>query len=108
MPTNKHTPSPWTAREVRSPNVPGQIAYAIDFNEDQEQVVDWVYEKSDAHLIAAAPDLLADLREAASTLRRYEAIHRSKGTDDSAEKAEVNAALAARFEATIDKAGGAS
>jgi hypothetical protein len=45
--------------------------------------------------------LLADLREAAATLRRYEALHRAKGTDDSTAKAEVNAALASHFEATI-------
>jgi hypothetical protein len=49
-------------------------------------------------------DLLADLREAAATLRRYEALHRAKGTDDSTAKAEVNAALASRFEATIANA----
>jgi hypothetical protein len=48
--------------------------------------------------------LLADLQEAATTLRRYEALHRAKGTEDSTAKAEVNAALASRFEATIAKA----
>lgn len=48
--------------------------------------------------------LLADLREAAAILRRYETLHRAKGTDDSTAKAEVNAALASRFEATIAKA----
>lgn len=47
--------------------------------------------------------LLADLTEAAVTLRRYEALHRAKGTDESMAKAEVNAALASRFEATIAK-----
>jgi hypothetical protein len=50
------------------------------------------------------PVLLADLREAAATLRRYEALHRAKNTEDSLAKAEVNAALATRFEATIAKA----
>lgn len=45
--------------------------------------------------------MLADLREAASTLRRYETLHRAKNTDESTAKAEVNAALAERFEATI-------
>lgn len=49
-------------------------------------------------------DLLDDLREAAATLRRYEELHRAKGTDDSTAKAEVNAALATRFESTIAKA----
>jgi hypothetical protein len=108
MSANQHTPGPWIVREVAHSNVPGQRAYAIDFNEEQEQVVDWVYEKADALLIAAAPDLLSDLREAASTLRHYEALHRAKGTSESAEKAEVNAALATRFESTIAKAGGES
>lgn len=45
--------------------------------------------------------LLVDLIEAAATLRRYEVLHRAKGNADSEAKAEVNAALAARFEATI-------
>ena len=58
MSEQKHTPAPWTIREVQHSNVPGQRAFAIDFNEDQEQVVDWVYEEADAKLIAAAPDLL--------------------------------------------------
>jgi hypothetical protein len=59
MTEQKHTPGPWTVREVSHSNVPGQRAFAIDFNEDQEQVVDWVYEEADAKLIAAAPELLA-------------------------------------------------
>jgi hypothetical protein len=37
----------------------GTRGWAIDFNEDQEQVVDFVYEEADARLIAAAPELLA-------------------------------------------------
>lgn len=45
--------------------------------------------------------LAADLTQAASTLRRYETQHRAKGTAESSEKAEVNAALATRFEATL-------
>ncbi len=100
----KHTPAPWTVREVAHSNVPGQRAFAIDFNEDQEQIVDWVYEEADAKLIAQAPDLLADLITAAGTLRHYEALHRAKGTAESTEKAEVNARLASRFELTIAKA----
>lgn len=64
----KHTPAPWTIREVRHSNVPGQRAFTIDFNEDQEQVVDWVYEEADAKLIAAAPDLLKELEETHATL----------------------------------------
>lgn len=48
-------------------------------------------------------ELLADLEVAAAQLRKYETLHRAKGTDDSLTKAEVNAALAARFEETIAK-----
>lgn len=42
-----------------------------------------------------------DLEVAAQTLRRYEALHLAKGTPESAEKAEANAALAKRFEKTV-------
>ena len=45
--------------------------------------------------------LREDLRLAAETLRRYEVLHRAKGTDESTAKAEVNAALATRFEETL-------
>ncbi|MCX2891666.1 hypothetical protein OO258_25905 [Pseudomonas sp. DCB_BI] len=101
---SKHTPGPWIARQVGGVGFPGQKGWAIDFNEDQEQVVDFVYEEPDAKLIAQAPNLLADLITAAGTLRHYEALHRAKNTEDSLKKAEVNAALAARFEQTIAKA----
>lgn len=101
---SKHTPGPWVARQVGGIGLSGQLGWAIDFNEDQEQVVDFVYEESDAKLIAQAPNLLADLVTAAGTLRHYEALHRAKNTEDSLKKAEVNAALATRFEQTIAKA----
>ncbi|MFW3895320.1 hypothetical protein [Pseudomonas bharatica] len=54
-----HTPGPWTVRPVPNPGLVGHTGYAIDFNEAQEQVVDFVYEEADAHLIAVAPDLLS-------------------------------------------------
>lgn len=68
MSEQKHTPGPWTARHVGGVGFPGQTGFAIDFNADQEQVVDFVYEEPDAHLIAAAPDLLAALKYALDTL----------------------------------------
>jgi predicted RNA-binding protein Jag len=55
---NKHTPGPWIKRAVPNAGLKGHIGYAIDFNEDQGRVVDFVYEEADANLIAAAPDLL--------------------------------------------------
>ncbi|MFJ3117860.1 hypothetical protein ACIPI6_15095 [Pseudomonas protegens] len=60
---NKHTPGPWVARPVPNAGVRGHTGYAIDFNEDQEQVVDFVYEEADARLIAGAPDLLEALQD---------------------------------------------
>lgn len=45
--------------------------------------------------------LVEALQEATETLRRYEAYHRAKGTDESTAKAEVNSALAAKFEAVL-------
>lgn len=58
---SKFTPGPWVVREVAGMGFPGQRGFAIDFNEDQEQVVDFVYEEADAKLISAAPDLLVAL-----------------------------------------------
>lgn len=52
---SEHTPGPWKIRAYKD------RGFAIDFNEDQEQIVDFVYEEADAHLIAAAPDLLEAL-----------------------------------------------
>jgi len=61
-----------------------------------------------AELALDAVGLLDNLIEAAKVLRKYEALHRAKGTADSEAKAEINAELATRFEATIAKAKGES
>ena len=100
----KHTPGPWVARPVQNPSLKDHTGYAIDYNDDQEQVVDFVYEQADAVLIAAAPMLLNDLIDAAAQLRAYALLQRAKGTPDSLAKAKVNTDLASRFERTIDKA----
>jgi hypothetical protein len=121
----KHTPGPWFGRKDGKFSMvcPWSIDHedghnaswlpltdnkrrtlALVVNDDTARPLDFPEMHANCTLIAAAPDLLADLREAAATLRRYEALHRAKGTDDSTEKAEVNAALASRFEATIAKA----
>lgn len=64
----------------------------------------WLVQQSaNARLIAAAPELCADLRKAAEVFRQYEDLHRAKGTAEGDAKADVNAALASRFEATLRK-----
>lgn len=70
------------------------------------------FEKYPASVLEVLPEvsiidaLVADLKEAAATLRRYESYHRAKGTPESDAKAKVNAELATRFEATVAKATG--
>lgn len=99
MSEQKHTPGPWVARLVGGHGFAGQTGYAIDYNSDQEQVVDFVYEQADAHLIAAAPDLLAALKYAVDALAHCAA---DKGYQSMQTKAvrQANAAL--------EKAGGNS
>lgn len=117
MTKHKHTPGPWfvessdkTPIYVSPVDRHEQIAICnvlvID-EDDESDSGEWVngeQTKANAKLISAAPNLLADLTEAAATLRRYEALHRAKGTEDSLGKAEVNAELASRFEQTIAQA----
>lgn len=91
----------WVTNVIPSPWEPAEHfeIMAREWMEDADQVREHA-----SKLKAQRDDLLADLREAAATLRRYETLHRAKGTDDSTAKAEVNAALATQFEATIAKA----
>lgn len=85
---NKHTPKPWIKRACGT-------GFAIDFNLDQEQICDHVYEELDADLICAAPDLLAALKSMVSkaTKQNWNDMYPD----------ELNAAFAA-----IDKAEGAA
>ena len=58
------TPGPWTVGNPESIN----HTYPVYYGKDQECVCDVVYNKADAELIAAAPDLLHALEHAAHTL----------------------------------------
>lgn len=114
----KHTPGPWRLDIQRSP-YSGEVidcfvsaadvngfAYRAEVFGDDEYRDDMDRKVADFTLAAAALDMLDDLVIAAAQLRKYETLHRAKGTVESLEKAEVNAALASRFEATIAKARG--
>lgn len=110
IPAPKHTPGPWRVDPVNNCDVQtadGKLEIASSHpgillggeNPKGDTPID------NARLIAQAPTMLADLTVAAAQLRKYETLHRAKGH---LEKAEVNAALAARFEATIAAAVGGS
>lgn len=111
IPAPKHTPGPWRVDPVNNcdaQTADGKLEIASSHpgillggeNPKGDTPID------NARLIAQAPTMLADLTDAAAQLRKYETLHRAKGTPDSLEKADVNAALAARFEATIAAAVG--
>lgn len=104
----KHTPGPW--QKLGDPEdgecrvrQTASVRHGAGFY-SETTICENISSEANAKLIAVAPDLLADLVEAARTLRRYEELHRAKGTDESIAKAEVNAELASRFESTIAKA----
>lgn len=117
MTKHKHTPGPWFVESTdKTPIYVSPVArheqigicnvMVIDEDESSDSG-EWFnghQTKANARLIAAAPLLLDDLIDAAAQLRKYEKLHRAKGTADSLAKAEVNANLAARFEQTIAKA----
>lgn len=105
---SKHTPGPWEIEEEC-----GSFSLVNRYHQGDDWCIAEVYgieqgipievARANAKLLLAAPQLLADLTDAAAQLRKYETLHRAKGH---LEKADVNAALAARFEATIAAAVG--
>ncbi|MEE1869034.1 hypothetical protein [Pseudomonas auratipiscis] len=105
MQAKHHMPGPWAVNQS-SPDA-DQDKVSIEVGDGVYficQVDGGMHQMANARLIAVAPEMFDDLALAAQTLRRYEALHRAKNTDDSFKKAEVNAELASRFERTIAKA----
>lgn len=107
MSEQKHTPGPWVARQIAGVGLPGQIGYAIDFNADQEQVVDFVYEEADAKLIAAAPDLLEVLSALECDVNTLIYCH-EKRPENFYRAMDVAKRNAERARSAIAKAGGRS
>lgn len=101
----KGTPGPWTARKVGGSGYPGQSGFAIDYNVDEEQVADFVYEEADAYLIAAAPELLEALELAHKELHACQAVIHCAGGFDPAYVRDAQVALK-RIDAAIAKAKG--
>lgn len=103
----KYTEGPWSVggKYAQKTVLLNAIGESIASGGNNRAVVGAELEAS-LLLASFAPQMLTDLQEAAKTLRHYEALHRAKNTEESTKKADVNAALAARFEATITKATG--
>lgn len=55
----KHTPKPWNAHQIKFSF--GAQCFEVNSGEDERHVIAGVYEKADAHLIAAAPEMLEAL-----------------------------------------------
>jgi len=57
-----HTPGPWKARYI--PHYGSGDVWCVDWSADQEEVVEICHGEANARLIAAAPAMLAALKEA--------------------------------------------
>lgn len=69
----KHTPGPWSLISVEGKLCPagkGQMSILTIVTEDDGTKFACVYEPEDAHLIAAAPDMLEALKLAVDQLER--------------------------------------
>ena len=83
----KHTPGKWQA--VKMAQQIGCAEWCVQYGDDGEHIADVVYEEADAHLIAAAPELLAALEESVREIgytlpsdyvKRYEsALKKARG-----------------------------
>ena len=62
MSKHTHTPGPW--RVIRKGSPVGFAHYEVAYTDDDELVCDIIYERDDAYLISAAPDLLESLEYA--------------------------------------------
>lgn len=114
----QHTPGPWREcrdgdctcgfiwsadGEIHVATVHGPDALGQDWYGSDVATTD---APANAHLIAAAPDLLEVAQEAAAMFRYYERLHMEKGTVDGDAKARRNAEMAEKCEAAIAKATG--
>ncbi len=95
--TQTHTPGPWATRPIYG-SLPDQ-AHAVFWQDDQRsrRLDDGgVFKAGDAALIAAAPDLLAALKDAAASIEVQAATarHRAKAGDN----ATANNGLAGELE----------
>ena len=101
MSKTKFTPGPWYWVDVGSriciENKSGdEIASVLNYAEPEIEI-------ADAHLIAAAPDMYAELETAMNVFRFYQSHHEFKG---GTEKAIRNKEIADRIDRLLAKARG--
>lgn len=78
QPMSQHTPGPWTIEEYGDDNAPalvihrGETENRICFMATPGSYGDPAKIEADAHLIGAAPDLLASLQEVVASILEYE------------------------------------
>lgn len=109
MSDTEFTSGPWEYSEgadgeyrIYAPCFPGASRAVFD-------VADvWLPDRGDraanGYLIAAGPEMFAALRMAAQTFRKYEKLHRDKGTPEGTTKANSNMIIAQVCERALAKA----
>jgi len=98
MSETKFTPGPWKVTVSEN-----GIDVGVD-GLDGETITGWI-EPYDAHLIAAAPDMYAELEAAMNVFRFYQGHHAAKGHSD---KEQTNKQHADRIAKVLAKARGES
>lgn len=87
----KGTPGPWTVNEIGQHwNNKSLTHLEITFGEDGECICDTVYQRADANLMAAAPELLEALQDCVEWLE----INAYSGTAEHAAIENARAAIA--------------
>lgn len=73
---SKHTPGPWVARNSGPHWNNSKVSnWTVHYGDDEEHIVDHVYEEADARLIAQAPRLLEALGECISAIKQLQYDH---------------------------------
>ena len=104
----KHTPGPWTVEEYGDDETPALVIHKdsnsrVCFMATPGSHGDPAKIEADAHLIAAAPELLLALVAATKNMRTLEELWRGNGDDKMADMARINCE---GYERTIAKARG--
>ena len=90
MKQNKHTPGPWKSNPYQHSVIHGFAVYSDKVCLDK--VADGIKSEANAHLIAAAPEMLDALESVLFYLESFQSIEKSK--DREQEKSKIKGAIA--------------